>query len=652
MRSAGGGRPHIGGDRSGGPDHPQDGRLAPALAIVLLAGWAALACGQSGIDYGLGRGVGVDASALALGIGGPLAAAIAWRTRSERAWAAGPTRLAILGVAGLALWAAASIGWALQPELAWIEANQALLALAALVAGIGLGSRIANAAVAFGVGLAAAATVPIGWALLGEILPTTLGGDFDPGRLQGPTGFFNALALMAAMALPGALWLAGRSRRGAPALAAAWIALIGVALALTLSRGGLLAAGVAVALTIGLVSPRRPALVALVAGIAGAAWPVAYGLGSAVLTDDAVATALRRDAGLGLGWRLVVGLAIAAALAALVDRRGGRSRAGLTICVAAVALGMIGGGQGPAQGEATALAAAGGESAVSNDPGRVVSLRSNNRGDWWAEAWRGWRAAPIAGNGAGSFRLVHLRERTNGNDAFNVRQPHQAALKLLSDLGIVGLGLGLIALAGVGWALVRQRADLARVALALAALAAFLVHSQVDWVSSVPALMVAAAGAAGVLLASAAPGRGPAPSPERGAITAGALAAIAALAIGSAALPWWSAERARAASAASAEGRLELALDRAATAQSLNPLSPLPYQERAIALLAAGEEAGAIAARRELTDLQPDNPYAWAGLARLLGDRPQARLAWARTLELDPLNRDAQGALAAQAPAG
>src|SRR5947199_296702 len=63
-------------------------------------------------------------------------------------------------------------------------------------------------------------------------------------RLDSPVGLWNQLALLGDFALPLALWLATRRRVLGTLLAFGWI----VALALTLSRGGVIVAVVVVAL--------------------------------------------------------------------------------------------------------------------------------------------------------------------------------------------------------------------------------------------------------------------------------------------------------------------------------------------------------------------------------------------------------------------
>ena len=68
--------------------------------------------------------------------------------------------------------------------------------------------------------------MPVDLALGTKVVPGLLGADRDLGRLAEPVGYWNALALIAAFALPGLLWLAGDRRPWALPLAAAGIAAV------------------------------------------------------------------------------------------------------------------------------------------------------------------------------------------------------------------------------------------------------------------------------------------------------------------------------------------------------------------------------------------------------------------------------------------
>jgi hypothetical protein len=190
--------------------------VAPVvIGISALAGWSLLAASGGGIDPGDGLGgEGPTGAFLALALGAPLAAAalvLAWDRAALRS---GPARLALAATAGIVLWSALSIVWADAPDLAWIDADRQAIALAALVLGLSLGSLLPRASVAFGVGLTAAAALPIAIALGTKIVPGLLGSDDDLARLTEPLGYPNAVALVAALALPGLLWIAGEGRRG------------------------------------------------------------------------------------------------------------------------------------------------------------------------------------------------------------------------------------------------------------------------------------------------------------------------------------------------------------------------------------------------------------------------------------------------------
>ncbi len=665
MKDAGVNRPRGAADRSGAPGGGQAraaaGRTPEIIGIAALAGWSALAAAGGGIDPGAGLGGGGPTGAfLALALGAPLAAlavVLAWDRAALRS---GPARLALAASAGIALWSGLSIVWAAAPDLAWIDANRAAIALCALALGLALGALVPRAPLAFGLGLTAAAAVPVGIALGTKIVPGLLGSDRDLGRLAEPVGYWNALALVAAMALPGLLWLAGDRRWWALPLAAAGIAAYGTALVLTYSRGGVLGAAMAVAVTLALLPRRGRALAALAAGAAGAAWPAAYGLTDDLLSTDAVPVDLREGAGAGLGWRLAVGVALAAALAPAIVWAAGRLGLGapgrprliaiggaVALCLVIVA-GTAASPQGRdwADQRVSELRGEGGD-AVANDPGRLVSTAGNQRRAWWGEAWRGFEDSPLLGQGAGGFALVHLQERRNSDDALATREPHDTALRFLSGTGLVGIALFAALLGAVVWGILRaaRLAAPPEIGLPLAVLAAFALQASIDWSWAIPALTVPALAAAGVVLAAAAPGRAPGAAARPGGLAAGALAGVATLAVASAVLPWWSARAASSAEDALARHDPDLALARAADARAVNPLSLAPLLTRGAAFTDLGQPARALGAYRAATDLQPDNPEAWRALAIFLGDGPGARAAWEQVHRLDP--RDPEAALRA-----
>ncbi len=618
---------------------------------MLLACWTVLTVLNGGIDLGDGLATrGATSAMLAALVAAPFAAWALMRARGRAAPRSGPALLAIGGAAGLAVWAGISILWALAGDLAWTEANRIALAGLALVIGIGLAAVLPRAPERFAVGLTIAAAPVVLWALLARGLPTVFGSDFEPSRLQAPVGYWNALALVAVIAVPGLLWWAAR-RGGDDADvvgAAAALSVVFTTILLTYSRGGLLALLLVLVIVVGLTPGRLRQAAALAGGVAGAILPAWYGLSTDALTDDALIAADRSDAGLGLMWRVVAGLLIAALVAwAVRTVLGGgrltRRRAaigGVVVVVAAVAVAGVYALAQPREVGAWISArtaeVTGTSSGLNNTPGRLGSLDTNLRTEWWGEAARSAGDNPVIGEGAGSFPLVHLRERSIGNDRLNVRQPHNLVLEIASGLGIVGVALLACIVAGVAWAAVRawQAHAPPEVALPLAVFAAFLLQSQLDWTWTVPALTTAAMAAGGVVIAAAAPGPAPPGRGVPGPVVAGAWALVPVIAL-SAMVPWWSQEKVASGNQAISAGQPAIAEERAAEASGLNPLAVEPWLLRARAAALLDDRVGMRRAALRATEVQPANPAAWSLLAVAYGDSPEADAAWRRVLELN-----------------
>ena len=665
MRESGGAGPQGVADRSDGPQGgqappagaPATPRAATAVGVVALAGWALLVVGGGGIDPGDGLGgAGPRAAFAALALGGPLAALallLAWNRAALRAM---PTRLALAGAGGLAAWSAFSMFWAAAPDLAWIDANRQAIGLCALLIGLCVGALLPGSPRLLGLGLSAAAMPPLALALASKVFPAALGDDSDLARLAAPLGYWNGLALVAVMAVPGLLWLAGgvpRIRLGLP-LAAVGLTVALTTILLTYSRGGILALAMAVAVTTAFLPRRAPALAALVAACVATILPAAFALTDPLLSTDQIPTGLRESAGLELGWRMLASLVIAALLAPGIARLAGRvdvnrrrARRILAACaLVAVALVAVGAATGnPARdwaGDRLAEFRGEGGDAVANNPGRLVSAAGNQRKSWWGEAWRGFTDAPVLGQGAGGFAVVHLKERRSGDDALNTREAHGIAPSVGSGTGAVGLALLLALAAGVVWGVVRAgtRHPSPDIGVPFAILAAFALQASVDWSWEIPALTVPALGAAGVVLAAASPGASGAP-PRPRPVAAGVLAGLCLLAVASAALPWWLTHLTSQGEDALAENQPALARDRANAARAANPLSTTPLLLLGRAYNDLGQPARALGAYREATRMQPDNPSTWRAFAIFLGRDPSATDAWRQVRRLDPQDPEA-----------
>jgi O-antigen ligase len=129
---------------------------------------------------------------------------------------------------------------------------------------------------------------------------------------------------------------------------------------------------------------------------------------------------------------------------------------------------------------------------------RLETLQSN-RYAYWRVAVRAFRAQPIRGVGAGGWSVYWLRYRPFDEGA---QDAHSLPLQTAAELGVIGLALLAVFLAGVGIA----AADALRAAPALAAgpLAGFVVyvaHAPLDWDWEMPAVTLIAIVLAGLLIA-------------------------------------------------------------------------------------------------------------------------------------------------------
>jgi hypothetical protein len=271
----------------------------------------------------------------------------------------------------------------------------------------------------------------------------------------------------------------------------------------------------------------------------------------------------------------------------------------------------------------------GNDAGVGNDPGRLTDPSLNRRLDWAAEALDGFAAAPIAGRGAGGFRLIHLAERRSApNPRESIRHPHQLAAQMAGELGVIGILLLAALVAAIAAAAIRARRRGAdpTIGLAIAIAAGFLLHVQVDWTWSIPGVAVPALVVCGTLLAAGAP-----PAPKGRSLppwAAPALAVGATLAAASAFLPWQAAREVEAAYSGTPYAHL-------ATARALNPLAiDADVVEAGIA--ATNDPERALRAARRATAAQPENPRAWRTLILAGATGEEAATARTRYRELDP----------------
>lgn len=582
---------------------PEGAAGAPRAGVALLAGAAAVVGGA--LFFGGGSGAG---SLVWVGGGAVLLAAAA-ALAGVPLPSPGRAGTALLGLlAALVAWTGASVSWSVAPDRSWDSTNRGLAYLAFLALGLAVGSLGPRALRTAAAGLALLTGLALVWALAGKAVPALFPDGARAARLRSPVGYWNGLALVADVAVPLGLWAATRGRRTAGALLV-YAATVGVLL--TSSRTGVGVAVLAALAWVGLARERvRGAVVALLAAAPGAA-VAGWAFTRPALVDDGQPLDARRGDGLRLALLLLAGAALVAALVRATDRplpaRFGRVLAVSAAVAAAVALvGFV-----VAVGNPVAWAGeqfTRGEAV--NTPGRLASLSSNNRWQWWNEAWDVFLRDPAAGAGAGAFEVARRRVRPN---AVSVTEPHSVPLQLLADLGVVGFALGLGAAAA---ALAVARSALARLdggeraaaaALALAP-AIWLAHGLVDYpwdFLAVTAPVLVATGA----LASAGRVRGLSPAVPggvRGAVVAAALAVLASLAA-----PALADRSVRDATLALDRGDLSAADAAVDRARALDPFALEPLYIRAAVALRRGDERGALRAYADATSVQPDNPESW-----------------------------------------
>ncbi|MEX2210593.1 MAG: O-antigen ligase family protein [Gaiellaceae bacterium] len=533
-----------------------------------------------------------------------------------------PDQVALLALFGaVGVWSAVTIVWSIQPDRSWESFNRTVLYVAALGLGLLAGATPRRAAAL----LAALFALTLAWALAGAVVPA-LGADVErSARLREPVEYWNALALVAAMALP--LWLWLRRPLGAVAAFATVVALL-----LTTSRGGVLVAIVAAAAWLALVRPRTDAvwtlLIAVPAGIAVGAWALTTSLAEPGTAGDGRAGAL-----------LGVALAAGGTLVLALVRRpapawAGRVAAGVAVAGAIGLFALAVPRLDDAWGEFRNPPAV----QVTNEPGRLADVSSNHRWTWWTQAWTIFRDHPAGGTGAGTYELARRPIR---EDTLGPLDPHNLGLKALSDTGIVGFLLLLGAVAAAAWVVVgalRRTAGEERVAAAAlaAGAAAWLAQSLIDMPFEYAAATVPVTFGLGVLA-----GAGREPVPRRAAL----VPAVAALAlVASLAFPWLADRRAEASLDALTAGDYRTAAAAAQDAQALDPLAVQPLHLEAVALELEGRLDEAERVYEEAAELQPRNPQAWYELGRFeyeaRGDLERALLYLDRSWNLDRQSPD------------
>jgi len=489
-------------------------------------------------------------------------------------------------VTGLVVWLGVTMQWSILQDRSWAYLNRGIVYLAFLALGMFVARRdLANA-------LTVLLALVLGWSLLGKVIPSLEPQYADVARLSAPVGHPNALALLAVFALVLGLW-----RRGIAGTLLVFGGTLVVLLAY--SRGGVIVAVLAAAAWLALDRRRFETLVSLALGGGAGVAVAAISLALPGITKDHQSHATRAHDGLLFALAVVVALAVVALGAWRASKLPAAVRARATLALLAVlALGTIAGIAAVAIHSSPAVSSPAGAHCGSG-AGRFSCASSDARLDWWKASLRLFRHKPLGGYGAGTFGLAQqLRDATFARPT---TEPHNLALQLLGETGIVGFLLFAGAVAFGAVAIRRNALDDVSLVLGVCALA-YLLHALVeidfDFVAvSAPFFVLFGA----LLVRRAEPAR------RREPIWAFAAIALAAAAVLSLAAPRVASQKLN---AAIATGNL----DAAKQAHAWNPESADIIDVWADLESARGQTLRALQLYHQAIELQPENPDTWLAL--------------------------------------
>ncbi len=616
----------------------QEGRTPVSFRQLITGAVAAasfgLALDQGGFSAGVFSGSSLAiwwallvASALGLGASG----------RPPRAVLAGAISLALL-----AAWSLASFAWASDGGRVFEEVVRDLFYLGAFVL-VAVCARRGEARPWLD-GLAIGLTGVCAVALASRIDPSFGTGAFPGSRLNYPIGYWNGLAASAATALALLAWAsAAASTRGARALVTAALPLPVLTIFLPASRGGAVAAVLALAILL-VLSGERGRLVAslLLAGAVSAAL-VLFIHGEGAFMDGVGGAEATRQGRVVLA-ALIGSVAILGAARHWLDARlpalsvPPRARRVAAVLAVLITLGLVVAADPVARLDSfkqpPAASTSGSTSAnFTNDNGA-------GRYQFWSSASDAFDHHPLLGIGAGQFSSWWSQ---HGSIYFIVRDAHSLPLQTAAELGLVGLALLLFFLfVPLRCAWTRARGEhRAEVAALLAIFAAGVFSASIDWIWQLPAVfgpvVVAAALLSGAATEAAPAGGARSPRPRRGPRIAAIAVAVAAVGLSAdLLLTRLALDRSQ---AAARTGDLPGAAAAAADAIALQPWASEPRLQLGLVQEQGGRSELAIANLQGAAARAPEDwriPYLLAGAQRRAGQTAAARASLRRALGLDP----------------
>lgn len=509
-------------------------------------------------------------------------------------------------------------------------------------------------------GLACATLLVAALACLSKMEPSWFQPDkakpfYYTGRLSFPFDYADGVGEFAALGLPLLLYTATGARTlAARAGAAAGLPVVVLCLALTASRGGILAAAAGLIAFFALVPDRLPRLaIALAAAIASAV-PVFVLLRGAGRHTDLLANAstTQRHTLLSVTLLSCAGAFALALALGLLLRHAARPRwlrfsrrqalAVTALMVAAVVAAII------------ALAAGGTVHHLWQDfkkpnppasgtlEGRLLSVSGSHRYQYWQAGMNAFHAHPWKGIGPGAYQYYWAEHNTLSEYVVNA---HSLYIESLAETGIIGLTLigGFVVFVLVGGsarALLASPARRLALATAVAGFAGFAAAASFDWVWQLGGVAIV-----GLLLAAVAVSGlwdreriGPG---QRLLAIRLATAVTAVVALWAIIVPLGSTVAIRSSQNAAANGDYSAALRYANTAQALDPSAENPRLQRALLLELLGHYVEADQIVGQAIARGPTDSSTWAISSRLAieSGHPRRALAdWRQARSLDPTN--------------
>jgi len=569
-------------------------------------------------------------------------------------------------LAAFAAWTGLGIGWSESAERSVAELGRVAMLLGVFALALSVQGRDAARRTAAAVGGATAVVAIL--ALISRMEPTWMPAEdylaFLPGaanRLAYPLGYWNGLAQLVAIGLPIVVWMAADARLSVTrALATAAVPAMALAIFLTLSRGGIGAAVIALLVLIAL-HPRRVRLILpLLLGSAGAAVLIAAATQRTAFRDGLTNSLASTQGAEMLAMALVVcgGVGLLAAALALADKHGLGPRlprpSRMTTGVAAGTLAVI------VLFVALAAGAPGGisdrwqqfkEPSTSGGVERLGSFTGSSRYQFWQSALDANATDPWIGIGPGTYEFWWARDSDeHAAPGLFVRDAHSLYLETLAELGIIGFVLivgfvGFVLVAGTvrAFRLDKSEPMAGLLAAATAGAVAFAIAAALDWAWELTVLPVCFLLLAAVILGrDTGPEADREPEPETGRrrfvprVILGALAVAGLIAV---AIPYAGLNSVDESQAAVRSSALEKALADARTASDVQPYAASPYLQQALVLELGGDYDAAAQAATRATEEESTNWRNWFVLARIETERgdPQAAVAaFRKAQELNP----------------